>query len=71
MVAVLLIAVSTLPRMRSGVSWKLSALPLLFYCMNPDSTLKRASDLQVLDENELVEIARILSGDFKRSNKVE
>ncbi|KAE9979991.1 hypothetical protein BLS_009297 [Venturia inaequalis] len=68
LVAVLLVAVNTLPNMRSGVPWKMSSLPLLFYGMTPASTLKRTSDLEVLDENRLVEIARGVKVRFEQSD---
>lgn len=68
LVALLIIAVSTMSSVRSEVPWKSSTLPLLFYGLKPDSRLERNAELELWDEDGLRKIARGVKVRFGQSD---
>lgn len=68
LVALLLIAVSTVPSIGWEVPWKMSSLPLLFYGLKYESTPNTESLKEVLDEDELRKIARSVSVKFAQTD---
>lgn len=58
LVALLLIAVSTAPSVRSEVPWKMSTLPLLFHGLKTDSMMEKTSEVGIMDEDTLRNMAK-------------